>query len=153
MQSSVFMTKGPASTQRVARILAHELLRADIATKGALVLALTGDLGGGKTTFTQGFARGLGVKGKVLSPTFVLMKSFQLPAASFQRLVHIDAYRLEYPRELQALGWRDIVKDKSAIVLVEWADRVKRLIPKDAIHISFEFVDETTRRIKIGSTQ
>ena len=116
-------------------------------------MALEGNLGGGKTTFAQGFARGLGVREKVLSPTFVILKSFKLhsPAGGscFKKLVHIDAYRLKSARELRSLGWQDILKDKDTIVLVEWADRVQRALPPAYIRISFEFLNEHERRIII----
>ena len=148
-------THSTKETQKVARLIALELLRSDIKKKGALVVALEGDLGGGKTTFTQGFARGLGIREKVLSPTFVIMKRFNLPRQAriydlgFKNFIHIDAYRIEHIKELHMLGWKDILKDKEVIVLVEWADRVRRALPKEYIRIQFEFVDEKTRNIKM----
>ena len=142
-------THSAKETQRVAYLLARELLKADLKRAGALVIALEGDLGGGKTTFTQGFARGLGVREKILSPTFVIMKRYKLQAKSYKLFFHIDAYRLSGAKELRPLGWRDILKDKEAIVLVEWADRVRRVLPKEYIRFQFEFVDEKTRNITI----
>ena len=118
---------------------------------GVLVIALEGDLGSGKTTFSQGFAKGLGIKEKVLSPTFVLLKNYPLQTTHYKLFVHMDAYRLKSAKELQVLGWRDILKDTEAIVLVEWADRVRRALPKEYIRILFEFVDEKTRNIIISN--
>ena len=151
METITLTTTSTSATQKAARILAEELKASALSAKGALVLALEGDLGGGKTTFTQGFARGLGIKEKVASPTFVLMKIYKISGRSthFERFVHIDAYRLDHPRELVHLGWRDLVQNPHAIILVEWASKVKKLIPKEAVHIRFAFVDKKTRTITV----
>lgn len=150
MNSIEITTKSSKETQAVARALAEEIVCSKLSFKQALVIALRGDLGGGKTTFTQGFARGLGVRQTVLSPTFVLMKSYKLLATHYKRLVHIDAYRFEKPKEITILGWKELVSDNANIILVEWAERLGKLLPKDRIEISFEFVDEKTRNIKFS---
>lgn len=149
MQNIAFTTKSPKETQAIARLMAQELKRAHVAAKGALVIGLVGDLGGGKTTFTQGFARGLGVKGRVLSPTFVLLKRFPLRGASFKNFIHIDAYRVESSREIAALGWKEFAADEKNIILVEWADKIKKLLPKNTIFVYFEHVDDTIRNITV----
>lgn len=147
MKQLTITTYSAKETQKVARLFAQELVKSGINRKTATVLALNGNLGGGKTTFTQGFARGLGIRDKITSPTFVILKSFKFQASSFRKFIHMDAYRLKSARELHPLGWRDILKDKDAIVLVEWADRIQKALPKKYIHIRFEFVDEKTRVI------
>ena len=151
MKTIKVTTYSHKETQKLARLLAHELWTSDVQRKGALVIALEGDLGGGKTTFAQGFARGLGIREKVLSPTFVILKNYPLQTTHYKLFVHMDAYRLKSTKELQVLGWRDILKDTEAIVLVEWADRVRRALPKEYIRILFEFVDEKTRNIIISN--
>ena len=128
-------THSTKETQKIARLLSREILRSEIERKGALVIALEGDLGGGKTTFAQGFAKGLGIREKILSPTFVILKRFMLHVSCFKNFVHMDAYRVESTRELRVLGWQDILKDREAIVLVEWADRIKKALPKEYIRI------------------
>ena len=140
-------TNSAKETQKVARLFARELLKSDVDRKNALVIALEGNLGGGKTTFAQGFARGLGIREKVLSPTFVIMRGYNRRMFHFRRFVHMDAYRISGVKELRLLGWQDILQDKNAIVLVEWADRIRRALPKEYIRIQFEFVDEKTRKI------
>jgi tRNA threonylcarbamoyladenosine biosynthesis protein TsaE len=110
--------------------------------KRALILALRGGLGGGKTTFLQGFAKGLGVKEKILSPTFVILKRFG-------RFYHVDCYRVEKPKELLALGFKEIVANSKNIVAVEWADKVKKIIPEDAVWLSFEFIGKNKRKIVV----
>lgn len=117
--------------------------------KGALVLALRGDLGAGKTTFTQGFLKGLGFKKRVASPTFVLMRRHSLKKRSSKKLsrrggrmaftdvFHVDAYRLKKAGHLAALGFKEILADPKNIVLIEWPERVAGIVPKHAIRLTF----------------
>ena len=92
--------------------------------KSALIFALTGELGSGKTTFVQGFLRGLGVRKKITSPTFVITKSYKLKAKSYQTVYHIDCYRIKRPSELLKLGIKEILNDSRNIVLIEWAEKI-----------------------------
>lgn len=109
-------------------------------TSVATVIALSGELGAGKTSLTQEIARQLGIKENVNSPTYVIMKKYKMPPATcdFRFLVHIDAYRLESEMELEKLGWQEIIADPENLILIEWPERVKKLIPKDAIRILLE---------------
>jgi len=150
METLEITTQSPKETQNIARLFVKELMRFNLVRNGALVVALEGDLGGGKTTFAQGFAKGLGIREKILSPTFVIMRIFNMRKSDFRKFVHIDAYRLKDAKELQTLGWKDILKERHAIVLVEWADRVRRALPEEYIRIQFEFVDEKTRKIVLN---
>ena len=139
------ITTSCQQTQKLGGDLAKKILNIPIA-KTAVVLGLSGNLGGGKTTFLQGFAKGLGVKEKILSPTFVILKRFkipqkitryQLPITRYQNFYHIDCYRLDNPvQELIHLGFKKILADPHAIVVVEWADRIKKILPKDTLWIS-----------------
>jgi len=129
-------TRSAKETQKIAAMLAGELIRAP-RRGGARVLALQGNLGAGKTTFTQGFARALGVKENVLSPTFVLMKIYPLKKGNFCHLIHIDCYRIASPKDLLHLGFKELLKDKDAIILIEWADRIKKILSPDAIWLKF----------------
>ncbi|OHA70430.1 MAG: tRNA (adenosine(37)-N6)-threonylcarbamoyltransferase complex ATPase subunit type 1 TsaE [Candidatus Wildermuthbacteria bacterium RIFCSPHIGHO2_02_FULL_49_9] len=126
------------ATQRIAKELAQTILKSP-KRKGALVLALKGELGAGKTTFVQGLAKGLGIKENVLSPTFLIIKKYKIQDAKYklQNLYHIDCYRLKSPGELLQLGWKEIIADPNNVVVVEWADHVKSIIPKDAVWLSF----------------
>lgn len=134
---TLIKTRSPVQTQKLARIFAGEIKR--WSGKKPLVLALGGELGSGKTTFAQGLARVLGVREKVLSPTFVLLKVYKLPAGeSFRHLIHIDCYRLDSPKDLLHLGFKNLLKDKDAILVIEWADRIKNLLPKNILRIKFK---------------
>ena len=131
-------TTGAKQTQKIASLLAEELTRASRPVRdGACVISLMGDLGAGKTTFAQGVARALGVKERVLSPTFVLMKIYALKKKKFRHLIHIDCYRLASPRDLAHLGFKEILKDKDAVILIEWADRIKKILPPHTLWLKF----------------
>lgn len=108
----------------------------------ATVVALIGELGAGKTTFVQKFAKAYGTRETLTSPTFVILKKYG-------NLVHIDAYRLKNAKELEALGIHDLIANPNNIIFIEWADRVKEILPEDHITIHFDHVDETTRKISI----
>ncbi len=128
-------------------------------TKGkAIIIGLEGNLGTGKTTFIQGFAKGIGIKEKVLSPTFVLLKRFQVSPKSepikrasfnFQEFYHIDCYRIENSKEILSLGFKEIVSNPKSIVVIEWADKIKKIMPKNTIWIKIDFITETKRKIVI----
>jgi len=114
---------------------------------GAVVVALSGDLGAGKTTFTQALARTLGVVEDVTSPTFVIMKGYELPAGEkmarpFSHLIHIDAYRIEDIDEMRVLGFAELLKVKGTIICIEWAENIAALIPEDALRVMIEIVGE-----------
>lgn len=115
----------------------------------ATVLALHGNLGAGKTAFMQGVAQALGVEDSITSPTFVLEKIYLLAGQKFERLVHIDAYRLEGASELKELGWAELVKDPKNLIAVEWAELVEAGLPEDTKHLRFTFIDDATREIEL----
>jgi tRNA threonylcarbamoyladenosine biosynthesis protein TsaE len=106
--------------------------------RGALVLALKGDLGAGKTTFVQGFFKGLGLKKRAISPTFIIMRRHALRSGKFTNIFHLDAYRLKNAKAFKALGLQNIFMDSKNVVLIEWADRAKKIFPKDAYWLEFK---------------
>jgi tRNA threonylcarbamoyladenosine biosynthesis protein TsaE len=123
-------------------------IAAEVATQltPGMVIALTGDLGAGKTTFMQGIAFALGIKRPITSPTFTLCQEYQTP--NF-KLVHMDLYRLNGPDDLLTIGFPEHL-ESGAVVAVEWPERGGYLIPPDALHISLMLSDEAeTRTIEI----
>lgn len=128
--------------------VATELLSTLSRGVGATVIALSGDLGAGKTTLTQAVARKLGVVESVISPTFVIMKEYPVATGPYCRLVHIDAYRLESAAELERLGWREILADAGTLVLIEWPEKVPEAIPADALLVSLSHIDDAQRSIE-----
>jgi tRNA threonylcarbamoyladenosine biosynthesis protein TsaE len=118
--------------EQEARYFIHTLTPRDEAT----LVALSGELGAGKTTFTQFLALALGITDAVTSPTFVLEKIYELqPSAAFRRLVHIDAYRLNDGSELTALGFSELMKDGTNLIVLEWPERVMDALPTPAASI------------------
>lgn len=157
-----FITRNSKETQKLGEMLAKEF-------KNGGVLALSGDLGSGKTTFTQGFLKELKVKGPYTSPTFLVIrcyrvaqnakpacwtgrrktqKMFHAPRSTLCNIYHIDAYRIK-SKDILDLGWEEIVSIPENIVIIEWADRIKKIVPKSALWIKFEWVDNNTRKLKL----
>jgi tRNA threonylcarbamoyladenosine biosynthesis protein TsaE len=142
-----FTTHSPEETKELAFDFVKALRKGEQAT----VIALSGDLGSGKTTFSQYIGEALGVREAILSPTFIIEKIYELYKQPWQHLIHIDAYRLGDPQELVNLGWQQIVSKPENIILIEWADKVESILPENAIRISFKGVDETTREIDFNA--
>jgi tRNA threonylcarbamoyladenosine biosynthesis protein TsaE len=130
--------------------LAEDILKEAGDTNGAAVLALHGELGAGKTAFVQSLAALMGVAEHVTSPTFVVMKFYETKDERFSRLVHIDAYRIEEPRELAVLGIDEVLRDPSSLVCIEWAERVGELLPEGALHMTFTPRDDGSRTVAYG---
>ncbi len=141
------VTKSAEETQKIGEMTAQKFLKQT--SEKAIIVALEGDLGGGKTTFVQGLARGLKVKDSVVSPSFVLIKKYQLKEkkGKIENLYHIDCYRLDKSWQLQDLGLEEIISDSKNLVVIEWAERVEEILPKDKTVIKFEWVDENKRKI------
>ena len=118
---------------------------------GASLVALSGELGAGKTAFTKAVARALGVDEVVSSPTFVLEKLYTLPdGETFKRLIHIDAYRLEKGSDLDALQLYELMRDDSNLILLEWPERVAHSLPPVVGKISFTVLPDGARKISYG---
>jgi|SRR3989344_4161614 len=116
--------------------------------QGGEVLALSGNLGGGKTVFTRGLAVGLRIKKNVTSPTFAVLHPY--PKAGPRKnltLYHFDLYRLKSPSELVGLGWTEVLADQHGIVVVEWPEKAKKLLPKKALRIKFTLSKQPNERI------
>ena len=171
MSHNEYITKSAKETMELGGFLAQKL-KARNRNKKTAVFGLEGELGAGKTTFIKGFAKALGVKEKILSPTFVLMKFYKLSKSAihplensraksrgsrvsrradlpYKLLVHIDAYRLKDHRDLLPLGIKEILENPENIVLIEWPDRVEKILPKKYIKIHIDHLEENKRKIVI----
>ncbi|HXQ43837.1 MAG TPA: tRNA (adenosine(37)-N6)-threonylcarbamoyltransferase complex ATPase subunit type 1 TsaE [Acidimicrobiales bacterium] len=123
----VARTTSPGDTRRLAAALAGELTAGDL-------LLLVGDLGTGKTTFTQGLARGLGVTDPVTSPTFTLVRAYPCAAGSVSTLLHADLYRLDRLSDVVDLGLAEMVED-DAVAVVEWGDVAASVFGPDVLTV------------------
>ncbi|MFA7170665.1 MAG: tRNA (adenosine(37)-N6)-threonylcarbamoyltransferase complex ATPase subunit type 1 TsaE [Candidatus Paceibacterota bacterium] len=149
MKEREIVTNSAKETQELAGGFVGEVLaEARAMEDGARLICLWGDLGSGKTTFTQGVAEALKVKGMVNSPTFLIMKKYPL-LGEFKgmNLYHFDCYRIRSAEEIDDLGWREILADEHNLVVVEWPELIAEILPEKRIDIEFETVAEDARRI------
>ena len=137
------ISKSEKQTKKIASDLAKNL-------EGQNIVCLYGELGAGKTTIVSGFAKGLGLRKRILSPTFVIERQYQIPKSK-RILFHIDLYRLETIRQIEDLGISELLNDKKNIVMVEWAEKLESLLPKRRIEVKFK-VEDGYRQIQITRT-
>lgn len=146
-----YTSHSPEETQQIARDLVTAL-------KGKHIIALTGELGAGKTVFSQSIAATFGIT-HLPSPTFTLMNVHQLfpaqktggtlnlPFSTFTSLVHIDCYRLSSPSELIGIGIMDYLSDPQALMIIEWANKISPLFPRETMWVSLCHSELPNKRI------
>jgi tRNA threonylcarbamoyladenosine biosynthesis protein TsaE len=117
----------------------------------ATIVALSGELGAGKTTLTQEVARTLSIKENIISPTFVIFKKYPIKNKTYRwkNLIHIDAYRLDSSAELFKLGWEELTVDSENLIILEWPERVPECLTGDIVQVKLSYIDEKTRQIEI----
>lgn len=144
-----YITNSAEETQELGKRIGSQIA----ASGGQQILALEGDLGSGKTTFVQGLAEGLGVPDRILSPTFILMRQYNIDSSrSYETFYHIDLYRLEknVEEELKNLGFFEIIGDPNNLAAIEWAEKARNFLPDDVVLINFEYLGEDKRKITIA---
>ncbi len=134
----VHKTRSKEETQKLGEELAVQI-------KNGGIVCLYGDLGAGKTTLTQGIAKGLGVGQNIISPTFILMRRYEL-RENF--LYHVDLYRLNDLEEVKGLGIEEIMDDPKNVVIIEWPEKIESLLPKHS-KVKLKTVSEGEREIEI----
>ena len=132
---------------QIAKSLIKEITKSK--TKGAKIVTFSGDLGAGKTTLTKEVARLLGVKREIVSPTFVIMKRYEIKNKNFKNLIHIDAYRLKNGGELLNLGFEEISQNKDNLIIIEWPEMVADCLASVSHKVVLGHKDENTRSIEI----
>ena len=148
MTRMTYLSHSPEDTQNFARLQALRFVKESVGEP--IIIALEGELGAGKTTFTQSFASALGIHEHVKSPTFVLMKQYQLiNVVNYHTLYHLDCYRLNTSVDLLPLGTNDIIHQKGTIVLIEWAERVADILPRNHWVIHIDHISEHQRNITV----
>jgi tRNA threonylcarbamoyladenosine biosynthesis protein TsaE len=148
MKKEIFTTTSDIQTKKLGEILASELL-------GGEIICLSGDLGAGKTTFTQGVLKGLKVGGPYTSPTFAIMKhykinfKFKILNLKLMNIYHIDAYRVN-SKDLLELGFKDFAGKENSVTIIEWPEKVKKIIPTSAVWINFEWLSDKERKLTLS---
>jgi len=145
------MTTKTITTLEELSVTAQEVLNLCTQKEHSRVIALSGDLGAGKTAFVKVLAKHLGVVHEITSPTFVVMKSY--PVSGFPpitTLTHVDAYRIESDDEMRVLGFPALLQDSERIVCIEWPEKIHALIPEDAVLVHIELTTKGTRTITYG---
>ncbi len=155
MNKNTFVTTSSVQTKKLGSLLAEEL-------RGSEIICLSGDLGAGKTTFTQGLLKRLKSKGPFTSPTFNIVKEYEVKNRNVHKkntkykirdtrykIYHIDAYRVN-SKDILELGFKDFAGKSNSIVIIEWAERIKKLIPSSALWIKFQWLSEKERKITLG---
>ena len=150
----------PQSLEEMQQIAAEFVSNLILSTDTATIVGLYGELGSGKTTFTQGVARALRITETVVSPTFVIEKIYQIQKNNntnnytknteqkFTHFIHIDSYRLEKSEELLQLGWKEIISNPNNLIFIEWPERVIDIMPPH-IKLVFSHVSENVRELEI----
>jgi tRNA threonylcarbamoyladenosine biosynthesis protein TsaE len=139
------VSKSLSDTEIIAKDYLENELNGD--QNKALVVCLSGDLGSGKTAFTQATCKILGVEGPVTSPTFVLEKRYKINHPEFNELVHIDAYRLADGEEIRRIGWEELIKNPRRVIFLEWPEMVADVFTGQEKKINFKFLSENEREI------
>lgn len=137
-----FITTSAQETQHLAETFAKKL-------SGGTIVLLYGDLGAGKTTFTQGLAKGLGVEKRIISPTFVIIRTYVVRNRESKFFYHVDLYRLEKESEIEGTGLLDIIKQENAIVVIEWPEKLGSYLPKKRWEVKFTPLGEDKREITV----
>ncbi|PIP74851.1 MAG: tRNA (adenosine(37)-N6)-threonylcarbamoyltransferase complex ATPase subunit type 1 TsaE [Candidatus Levybacteria bacterium CG_4_9_14_3_um_filter_35_16] len=151
-----FITKSYKETRKLGEKLAEEI-------KKGTVVALYGDLGSGKTTFVQGFAKGLKIKKRLISPTFIILRTYKIrlktknlklktSVQEVKNFYHVDLYRIQNGEDIREIGLDEIIENGNDIVAIEWAEKLGYLLPKKRIDIYFKSQDDT-REITINKNE
>jgi len=150
------ISESPEETQEIASLFINTIWQQkDLKCKQAclrrqaLVISLEGNLGSGKTEFLKGIAKGIKLKEKIFSPTFLIMKRFTLKRKLFKFLWHLDCYRLKKISEIRELDFKEIIKNHQNIIFIEWGDKIKRLLPKNHWMIKFKIKGENKRLLEL----
>ena len=143
----IVYSKNVKNTQKIATDLVGKIKSFKV--DEAIVVALEGELGAGKTVFVKAFAKALGIKDKIKSPTFVLIKKYKIPKTD-GHMYHLDCYRLRDGKDLMILGIQDFLRESHNIVFIEWSERVKKILPSRHIKVHIDHIDQHTRKLRIS---
>lgn len=140
-----YLSKSPKETANLAKLFAGEFLKTK-PDKKAFVVGLIGELGAGKTTFIKAFLRALGVKARIVSPTFIFSRRYRSRFKHYKNIWHFDVYRLNSLKGVKEIGLREAINNSENLVLVEWALKVKGILPRGTIWVEFKHGAKSNER-------
>ena len=141
-----YITNSAEQTKEIGKNIAKKILNLSDQKERAVIIAIKGELGSGKTTFIQGLAKELGIKHRILSPTFILMRNYKIPKID-KRFYHIDCYRIKQSQELSFLNLEKLFLDSKNIIATEWPEKIKNILPQDIIVLEFKHKKQNQREI------
>ncbi len=142
--NDAIVTQSVRDTQHLAAKFAMDTLQQHC------VVGFSGDLGSGKTTFIQGILHTCGAEGPFTSPTFTIIKEYDVDYGNIRKIYHIDAYRVDSDAIIP-LGWQDMINDMHAVVLVEWPEQIASVMPEDAKYVSSQWIDAQKRAYTLNA--
>ncbi len=137
-----------ADTQQVAREFLATL--SSLSPSGSTIVGLTGELGAGKSAFVKEVGFLLGVEEEIISPTYVILKRYNLKNGHWKFLIHIDLYRIDHVNELRSIRWEEVLGEQKALIMVEWPERAEGLFPIEATMVHLSILNENEREITIS---
>lgn len=145
------ITNSFEETQKLGSDFALKIDSVSAPIESGSVLALYGDLGSGKTTFVQGLTQGLGIKKRVISPTFIILRSYDIKNTNkkSKMFYHADLYRIYDEKDIEEIGLKEIMNDAQNIIAIEWPEKIEKILPEKRINIFFEYIDENKRKVII----
>lgn len=151
----ISFTKSAQETKNLGQELGHYLSQKYTVQStqkrgegSATAICLYGELGSGKTTFAQGFAKGLGIPTRLLSPTFIIVRRYKLPRL-FGYLFHLDLYRVDVEDELKELGLNEMLADTNSIVVIEWAEKLESWLPEKRLDAKFSVLPDGRHKVSV----
>lgn len=143
------VSSSPRTTKALASTLARELMHRSLTLPHATIIALMGPLGAGKTTFAQAFARAMGVRRNLPSPTFVFVRRYALRGSRYRNLFHVDAYRVKNATKkvIAPLGLLEELEKPENLFLIEWAENIRRALPPQTIRATFRHATQAHQRV------
>lgn len=149
MTNKTLITNTFNQTQKLGSQFADKL-------KNGGIIALYGDLGSGKTTFVQGLAKGLGIESKIISPTFIIVRKYEISKSlilNFKSFYHVDLYRIANEKDIESLGLAEIINDPENIIAIEWPEKIEKFLPKKRINLHFQYLGDNKRQIEVNKIQ
>lgn len=118
------------------------------------IFCLYGELGSGKTTFVQGLASGLGIKKRIISPTFIFIREYKISPKNFKKknlqwFYHVDLYRAKTEDDVKILGIRSLFEKEDVVIAIEWPEILQNFLPQKRVEIYFKYIDENKREIRL----